>query len=115
MLVLVADKQIAGETDSLSNLPLGYQAFEVTRQPLDNLWFDGTSVLVKPTKPSDRHVWQDNQWVIPDIFVPTVETPEAILELIASVRKAKNIKELSNLVADTLEAIAGIPNSATGN
>jgi hypothetical protein len=109
MFVLICNNQIAGETDSPDNLPAGYQALEVPRQPLENLYFDGAEVQMKPPKPSDRAVWDGAQWIEVEVVAP-YQPPvnDALIKAIDAVRKAKTNKELSSLVADALTLMAGV-------
>ncbi|NJR37751.1 MAG: hypothetical protein HC781_01595 [Leptolyngbyaceae cyanobacterium CSU_1_4] len=65
MNVLVFEDAIAGITEQLDNLPVGFTAVEAPDLPLEQLYWDGAIVRIKPEQPSSLHVWEVDQWVLP--------------------------------------------------
>ncbi|NDJ20936.1 hypothetical protein GS682_04610 [Nostoc sp. B(2019)] len=67
MLYLICNNEIAGVTDQQTQLPSGYESIEGPDEVIENLYFDGIEIKVKPPKPSDAHYWDKelSEWVLP--------------------------------------------------
>jgi hypothetical protein len=74
-MILIFDGQIAGQSTTADNLPAGFTAIEYSgTEPLENLWFDGKNIRVKPERPSDRHYWAGTDWAeMPENIIPVHE------------------------------------------
>lgn len=75
MIVLVYEDQIAGTSDTLENLPMGFSAYSVPKAPLEDLYFDGVSVVPKPPKPDPSAYWVRDHWVTDVSVSPEAQEP----------------------------------------
>lgn len=70
-LYLIDNLGIAGVTDQAENLPDGYFAHKGPDAPIEDLYWDGTDVILKPEKPSAIAIWNTEalSWEEPEAFV----------------------------------------------
>lgn len=70
-MFLIHEGAIAGTTDQAEDLPEGYSAHPGPDAPIDDLYWDGTNVILKPEKPSPTAIWnvEAHLWTEPETFV----------------------------------------------
>jgi hypothetical protein len=80
MLFLVSDGEIVGTTDQVENLPDGYEAVSGPDLAIEQLYFDGTAIQIKPAQPSPAHFWSEGGWRLPDVVaIPVSENWNGLL------------------------------------
>lgn len=67
-IFLIYENEIAGIANQETQLPSGYSAIEGPNDELENLYFDGFQIQLKPPKPSVAHYWDNEllKWVSPN-------------------------------------------------
>ena len=69
MFFLIFDNEIAGTTAQDEGLPAGFRAVEGLDAPLENLYWDGKAIALKPQKPNAAAYWdaRTKAWKIPPV------------------------------------------------
>lgn len=65
MFILISDNEIAGKSVTDTGLPNGFTAVDNTTDvnELDQLYWDGQNIQVKPVKPEGDYRWDKTKWV----------------------------------------------------
>lgn len=68
-MFLIFDNQIAGTTAQDEGLPAGFRAVEGMDAPLENLYWDGKAIALKPPKPNNTAYWdtKTKAWKTPPV------------------------------------------------
>ena len=69
MYYLIFDNQIAGTAESVDSLPIDFIALQGPDEDINNLYYDGESIQIKPPRPSPSHFWDNalENWILPII------------------------------------------------
>lgn len=70
-MFLIYEGAIAGTTDQAEDLPEGYSAHPGPDAPIEEVYWDGADVILKPEKPSAIAFWniETLSWTEPEAFV----------------------------------------------
>ena len=102
-MILIFDGQIAGQTGTAENLPSGFVAVPYDGdEPIENLWWDGKKIRVKPERPSDRHYWAGTDWAeMPENIIPAYEDWAG---LVADLRESGLLGKVYSAAKKTVKA-----------
>ena len=68
-MYLVFDNEIAGVANTSEGLPFGFKAVDGPDAPLENLYWDGKAIALKPPKPNAAAYWdaRTKTWKTPPV------------------------------------------------